>query len=125
MKRVRASACILLVLMLVSIASLLWLRAESREYAMLAKACSDAYAAGDIPAALERCETLTEEWEQFHSIAGLFVDGDKLDPIRETLSGLRPLIAAGHPDAAADLARLRIMLRELYEEETPEFWHIL
>lgn len=125
MKRVWTSAGILVLLLILSVTSLLWLRAESRDYVMLAQSCSLAYEAEETDDALALCETLTRRWERFHSIAGIFVDGARLDPIRETLSGLRPLIERKDPAAAADLARLRIMLRELYAEEVPVIWHIL
>ena len=102
MNRCITSICILAALVALCIVSQCSLRAESRQFAEMTASVEAAVADGDTPEALRRFDRLAAQWEEFHSVAGLFVNGDHLDPIREHLTGLRPLIAA-----------------------EPEIWHIL
>ncbi len=125
MNRCITSICILAALVALCIVSQCSLRAESRQFAEMTASVEAAVADGDTPEALRRFDRLAAQWEEFHSVAGLFVNGDHLDPIREHLTGLRPLIAAEHPEVLSHLTCLRQLAWDIYEEETPEIWHIL
>jgi hypothetical protein len=94
-------------------------------YAALTDNVSQAVENGNTEQALAALEDLEKEWEHFHRVAGLFVDGEKLDPMREILSGLRPLISQEHAEVPAELRRLRNLTVSIYEEEVPVVWHIL
>ena len=45
--------------------------------------------------------------------------------MREIVSSLKPMILANQPHTSAEIARLRMLVQNLYEEELPEFWNIL
>lgn len=124
MKRVMLSAAILLALTLVSFWSLHLLREECSRFEQYAAETAEAYAAGDIDAALAAYDAMDAQWPRFAHISGLFISAEKLDPIGAVLGGLRPLISQGTPEAAADLERLRRMIRDISEEEKPEIWHL-
>ena len=125
MKRSITSLGILLTLILVCFLSLHLLRTECTRYAHLAELTETACVHGDIPEALAAFDRLERGWGRFHDRTGLVVDGEKLDAIRERLTGLRPLIERGCPEATAELERIRQLITDLFEEELPELWHIL
>lgn len=124
MKRCIISLCVLIGLVGLCVASQLLLYRESRSFAALTGAVEDAVQAGDRDEALRRLERLEEQWEGFHNVTGLFVDGIKLDPIRERLAEVRPLIEESHPTALPELACIRALAEGIAEEELPEIWHI-
>ena len=107
------------------IGSLLCLRAQCRQYASLTEEVIANVQDGDTDAALLAFDTLEQNWDKFHDICGLFVNGEELNPIREVLTELRPLIAQEHPEAASCLEKLRQLVEGIYEEQLPVFWHIL
>lgn len=125
MKRCIASLSILVALIALCIVSLVALRSECRWYAGLAERTTLAVSQGETETALSRFDSMQEHWEDFHNITGLFVDGEKLDAIYERMTGLRPLIESGHPQASAELESLRSLIESIYEEEQPLLWHIL
>ncbi len=125
MKRCAVSLTILLTLMAVCISSLFIIRSECRKYVIMADAAALAVQSGDTKLALECCDALDTGWEEFHNVCGLFVSGTKLDPLRDELAGLRQLIVMEHPEATAELERLRRLIEGIYEEELPSPWHIL
>lgn len=125
MKRMLVSMGILLALTVISFLSLHILREECRRYEACAAAAAEAYASGDTEAALTAFDELDAQWEHFVHITSLFIPSDKLDPLYEHLAGLRPMLAQNDPQAAAVLERLRRLIRDIYEEEKPEIWHIL
>lgn len=125
MKRCGVCLGILAGLIIICICSLLVIKQECDRFGTLAVSVSDSLAEGSTEATLERFDTLQAEWESFHNVCGLFVNGQKLDPIRETLSELRPLIAQEHPEAVPAMERLKGLIESIYEEEFPAVWHIL
>lgn len=124
MKRCIISFCVLLGLVGLCVASQIMLYRESRAFAALTVSVEEAVQAGDRDEALRRLEKLEAQWEGFHNVTGLFVDGTKLDPIRERLAEVRPLIAEAHPTALPELACIRQLAEGIAEEEVPEIWHI-
>lgn len=123
----RCSACIGLLagLIVLCITSLFVIHAQCRRYTALAETVAAAVESGNTADALEKFDTLDAGWDNFHDICGLFVDGKKLDPIRDQLSELRPLIASEHPEAASGLEKLHKLIEGIFEEEIPALWHIL
>lgn len=125
MKRCIVSLVILLTLSAVCISSLFIIHSECRKYVIIADAAALAVQSGDTEQALACCDALDTGWDRFHNICGLFISGTKLDPLREELAGLRQLIIMEHPEAVAELERLRRLIEGVYEEELPSPWHIL
>ena len=124
MKRCGISLCVLIGLVVLCAVSQVLLYRESRAFAVLTVSVEEAVQAGDSAEALRRLERLEGQWEEFHNVTGLFVDGIKLDPIRERLAEVRPLIAENHPTALPELACIRLLAEGIAEEEVPEIWHI-
>ncbi len=125
MNRCALSLVILLMLSAVCIGSLFIIRSQCRKYVIMTDAAALAVQSGDKERALACCDALDNGWEEFHNVCGLFVTSTKLDPLREELAGLRQLILLEHPEAAAELERLRRLIEGVYEEEIPSPWHIL
>ena len=125
MSRFVTSIVILVMLTALSVVSLRMLRNECRQYTALADETAAAFAAGDIPAALACCDRMEAEWAHFHDVAGLFVDGGKLDAIYAHLVPLRPLLEQSDPYVYAELESIRMLTEGLYEEELPALPHIL
>lgn len=125
MNRCKASVGILLALIILCIFSLTELKSQCNAYLALADELQSAIMADDTEKALEAFDKLQQNWEQYHNTTGLFVNGAKLDSIREVLSKLQPMIEKNAPDAAFEVEKLRSLIQNIYEEEVPELWHIL
>lgn len=125
MKRCTACIGILSGLILLSICSLFLVRWECRRFNAATEAVLEAVEANTTAEALRRLDTLNMKWESFHNLCGLFVNGEKLDPLRDVLSELEALIRQEHPEAVSSLERLKGLIEGIYEEEFPEIWHIL
>lgn len=125
MRRCIASLSILLSLILLCIISLVALKSECSWYAGLVEKTAFAISQGETETALSRFDAMEAHWEDFHNIAGLFVDGEKLDAVYERMVSLRPLIASEHPQVSAELEGIRRLIESIYEEEQPLLWHIL
>ncbi len=125
MNRCKISLCILAALVLLCTVSLPIIHTQCKTLQAGVERVETAVEAGDTALALTEFGRLEAEWEQFHKITGLFVDGEKFDPIREVLHGLRPLIEAEHPEAMSELERLRGLAESIYEEELPDWSHLL
>ena len=125
MSRFLTSIGILLTLTVLSVFSLLLLHSECAHYTQLTEAVTAACTAGDTATALACFDTMEEEWEHFHDVTGIFVDGGKLDAIYSHITPLRPLLEQGDPYALSELESIRLLTQGLYEEEMPLFWHIM
>ncbi len=124
MNRIITGIGILLSLVLLSVCSLWILHARTQQFSSHIQNVAETFAA-DGEKALAAFDELSEEWEHFHDIAGMFVDGRKLDDIRLSIAVLRQMIAEEHPDALAELARIRELAEAIFREELPDLWHIL
>ena len=125
MNRLKISFGVLLLLAVLCISGMVLVHHQCTEFAAQTQAVMDAAAAGDTEAALESCDTLLLLWERFHDVTGVFVDGERLEPIRELLAGLPVMIAQQHPDLLSRLETLRTLAEELFRAEIPDVWHIL
>lgn len=125
MNRCKVSIWVLLSLILLCIFALIETQKQCAEYVYLVDAVTEAVNAGDTRQALSTFDELETQWEEYHNINGLFINGMELDSIREILSGLRPLIADEHPEVQSELRKIRYLIISMYEEELPELWHIL
>ncbi len=125
MSRCKISVGVLCVLLLLCITGLFTMKFQCDAFFEQISAVSEAVRAEDMEEALLRFDKLEDSWESFHNITGVFVDGSKLDPIKESISGLRPLLEIDHPEALSELEKLKFLTANLFEEEIPEGWHIL
>ncbi len=125
MNRCKISIGILLALVVLCVSALLVLHSQCGSFAAQTGAVLEAVQAGETERALAECGVLLERWDTFHGLTGLFVDGTRLDPMREILTGLPPLIAQEHPEVVSQLETLRALTQDIFEEEMPEWWHIL
>lgn len=125
MKRCKASVWILLSLILLCIVSLIVLRQQCMNYLYLTNAVETAVDQGNTEQALSAFDELEQQWQQYHDITGIFVNGDELDAVRQILCGLRPLLENEHPEAKSELQKIRYLIESIYQEELPELWHIL
>ncbi len=125
MNRCRISVAVLVALVVLCVSSLFLVRHWCRDFYAETQNVEAAVVQGDTAAALAAYDALLVRWDGFHDRIGLFIDGSKLDPVYELLSGLRPLIAQEHPEVQSELRELRALVEELMMEEIPVVWHIL
>ncbi len=125
MNRLIISTGILVLLTALCVTSLFTVHGQCRDFSAQAELVMDAAASGDTERALADCEQLLQMWEDFHDIMGLFVDGERLDAIREILAGLPALIAEKHPEVLSQLKTLQTLAEDLFLEEVPDWAHIL
>lgn len=125
MNRIITGIGILLLLIVLGVGSLWMLRHHTQQFAAYTQTVAEEFSAADTEKTLEAYDRLSEEWEQFHDIAGVFVNGKKLDDIHRSLAGLGQMIAEEHPDVLTELARIKELTETLFREELPDLWHIL
>lgn len=125
MNRCKTSAGILAGLILLCIFSLLELKTQSQNYLAVIDELQDTLETGTTEQALQVYDKLEHHLESYHNITGLFVNGTELDEIRKTIAGLQPMIATNHQDTQTEIAKLRMLIQSIYDEELPELWHIL
>ena len=125
MNRCVISFGILTLLIVLSVSSLFILYHRSDRFTEQVEAVKQTIISDETERTLAVYDELMEEWEHFRDVAGVFVDGTKLDPIRKLLVGLRPLIEAEHSEVLSELERIRGLAEDVFTEEIPDFWHIL
>lgn len=125
MNRCKISIGVLLALVVLCVSSLFILRWQCEDFAGQTEAVMEAVEAGETERALADCEALMDRWDRFHDVTGVFVDGARLDVLRETLAGLPALIAQEHPEAMSQLETLHLLTEDIFLEELPDWWHIL
>lgn len=125
MNRLLISTGILVLLTALCVTALFTVHGQCRDFSAQTELVMDAAASGDTERALEDCEQLLQMWEHFHDVMGLFVDGERLDAIREILAGLPALIAEEHPEVLSQLKTLQTLAEDLFLEEVPDWAHIL
>ncbi len=125
MNRCVISLGILISLIVLSVSSLFILHHQSDQFTEQVEAVKQTLISDETERTLAVYDELMEEWERFHDVAGVFVDGTKLDPIRKLLAGLRPLIEAEHPEVLSELERIQGLVEDVFKEEMPDLWHIL
>lgn len=125
MNRLKISLGILSLLVILCVCGLFIVRRQCDTLAERTEAIIQLVEAEDTAGALAACEELLEEWEHFHNMTGIFVDGSRLDPLRERMTELPALIAAKHPEVLSHLESLRMLTEDLFSEEIPDLAHIL
>lgn len=125
MNRLKISIGILSLLVIQSAAGLFTVHRQCRRFTDRTDAIIRKVEAEDTAGALAACELLLEDWEQFHDLTGLFVDGSRLETLRERLAELPALIEAEHPEVLSDLETLRTLAEDLFRGEYPDLVHIL
>ncbi len=125
MNRLKISAGILLLLGILCVTGLFTLQRQCGKFAAQTEIIMESVKAGDMKTAEKECGELLVLWEKFHDRTGIFIDGERLDPIRELLAGLPALIEAEHPEVMSHLEALRTLAEDLFLEELPDLWHIL
>ncbi len=125
MNRCKVSIYILLSLILLCIFSLITLQKQCQNYLLLVQNLETAVSQHHTEQALSALDTLEANWKSYHNINGTFINGSELDSLRETISGLRPLIIYQHPEAESEIQKMKNLILSVYEEELPEIWHIL
>ncbi len=125
MNRCKASVSILLGLILLCISSLLILKQKSMQYLSYLDTFQDAIMQDHTEQALSALDQLEQNWQSYHDITGIFVNGRELDSLRDLLSELRPMVLDHRPELFSEIARMRCLIQIIYEEELPVLWHIL
>ncbi len=125
MNRCRISIGVLVALVALCVVSLIVTYRQCSEMQDCIRTVETALLQEDTAAALEAYDSLFVQWEHFHNWTELFISGDKLEPVYERLSGLRPMIMMQHPDAPSQLEAMELIIEELLKDEIPEIWHIL
>ncbi len=125
MTRCKISIGILCGLILLCVCSLTLMQKQCEKLLFLTDEIISAVESGNTPEALVYFDQLEQNWNRYHEINGIFVNGTELNDLREILSGLRPLILQQHPEALSELQKMHSFILSLYEEELPELWHIL
>ena len=125
MNRLKISAGILLLLGILCVTGLFTLQRQCGKFAAQTEIIMESVKAGDMETAEKECGERLVLWEEVHDRTGIFIDGERLDPIRELLAGLPALIEAEHPEVMSHLEALRTLAEDLFLEELPDLWHIL
>lgn len=125
MNRLKISIGILLLLVILSSVGLLTIHRECSRFIDCTEEIIRCVEAEDMDGAMESCEKLLANWEHFHDVTGLFLDGSRLEGIRERLGELPALIKAEHPEVLSHLDALRMLAEDLFRGEFPDLGHIL
>lgn len=125
MNRLKISIGILLLLVILSSVGLMTIHRECRRFIDCTEEIIRCVEAEDMDGAMESCEKLLASWEHFHDVTGLFLDGSRLEGIRERLGELPALIEAEHPEVLSHLDALRMLAEDLFRGEFPDLGHIL
>lgn len=125
MNRFKISIGVLMAMVVLCCTELWMLHSQCTRFTEQLERAVSAAEEGDPAAVVYEIEQLEETWEKFHDRTGLFIDRSKLDPIREILAGLKSLAEIQHPELLAELDRIRTLIDGIFQEETPNLWHIL
>ncbi|MDE5792320.1 MAG: DUF4363 family protein, partial [Oscillospiraceae bacterium] len=123
MNRCKASLGILIGLILLCIFSLVTLRIEEKNYLAMIEKLEESLETGTTEQALLAFDELKNYSENYDNIIGIFVDGSELNEIKLIISGLQPMIINNHEDISVEIAKLKILVQNIYQEDFPKIWH--
>ena len=119
MTRVKISASILLILVLLSAFMSFWVNRRCDAMLNEVDVVHELEENGDIGLAAENARRLNAHWESFRGIAAVLLKYDKLVEIDRLCSRIVHLAENEETEMAAELAELRDMLEMLKSGETP------
>jgi len=126
MKRLWASAIILVVLLAVCIFGAIKTQQISADMTQTVNSAKEAANGGDMETALKLSEKAVKDWHECHKVLCTYMPHDKLEAIDQTLSGLPMLSYYGSNDQfAADCDRSITQIKYLNESEFPNIENIL
>ena len=125
MNRCKASLVILIGLILLCIVSLITLKTQEKNYLASIENLEKSLQTDSTEQALLACEALQDYSEHYANITGIFIDGSELNEIKLIISGLQPMILSNQEDVFIEIAKLKILVQNIYEEDFPKIWHIL
>lgn len=119
MTRVKISGGILLLLIIISIFSSVWINRRCNAMLVTVSEISRTVGKGRNDEASECAKRLNADWESFREGASVLLKNDKLTEIDRLYSRIVYLAENEEDEMAAELAELRDMLEMLKSSETP------
>nr|WP_319488275.1 DUF4363 family protein [uncultured Caproiciproducens sp.] len=126
MKRVWASAIILVLLIAVCIFGTVTTKKITEQMTQTITSARDAAASGDMDTALKLSEKAATDWHNYHELLCTFMPHAQLESIDQTLSGL-PMLCYfdGTDQFGADCDRSITQIQYLNESQLPNIANIL
>ena len=119
MTRVRISVGVLLLLIIISIFSSVWINRRCDSMLSEVELIHELAENGDAEAVTGKARELNDEWERFREGASVLLKYDRLIEIDRLCSRIVHLAENEEDEMAAELAELRDMLEMLKSGETP------
>lgn len=125
MKRVKISAVLIVVIMLVSAGSLLVLKHYNDELRGRIERIQALYESGDVQTALELSNELNVYWHRYERAVTLIVHDDELEELNLAIAKITPFIANQNGELIAEIQSAYHCIDQIYEEEFPMWYNIL
>ena len=125
MKRVKAAAVLIVIIMILSVGSLFILSHLNRNFKDKLFEIRTAYESGDTATAQSLADRLEDEWHRYEKNVTVLVHNDELKEIALSVSKISPFIADDSDEVIGEINSACNQIDRLYEEEFPDLHNIL
>ncbi|MBP1545516.1 MAG: DUF4363 family protein [Oscillospiraceae bacterium] len=125
MKRVKAAAVLIVIIILLSVGSLFILSHLNRDFKGRLYEIRSAYESGDTAKAQSLADELEAQWHSYEKKVTMLVHDDELKEIALSVSKISPFIADDSDEVTAEIDSACNQIDRLYEEEFPHLHNIL
>lgn len=120
MTRVKISIGIIVLLILASIFSGIWVNSRCKTVIELSEQAQESFRNGDKEKAIETIGLIESDWESFRKTASVLVQNSKLSEIDRICAGLKNLAQSDSEELLSELSELEHMLDLLRNGEIPK-----
>lgn len=125
MKRVKAAAVLIVIIILLSVGSLFILSHLNRSFKAKLYEIRTAYESGETAKAQSLADNLEAQWRSYEKKVTMLVHDDELKEIALSVSKIPPFISDDSDEVTAEIDSACNQIDRLYEEEFPSLHNIL
>ncbi len=124
MTRIKISAGIILLLILTSIFSGVWINNQCKSIISLSEQTGEIFSDGDKEKAMQIIEQIETKWENFRKTASMLIQNNKLSEIDRICARIKYLAQNDSEELLSELSELKNMLDLLRNGEIPKITSI-
>lgn len=125
MRRVKIAACLLVLIVIYSVASLFMLKFYNGQLRGRLENIQAAYESGDKSKAMELSNELNVYWHEYEKAVTILVHDESLEEVNSSIARITPFISNDNSELIAEMQSVYNRLDRIYEEEFPTWYNIL
>lgn len=125
MRRVKISACLILIIIIYSVSSLFVLRDLNNDLKSRLENIQQIYESGSTEEALRLSNELNDFWHEYERKVTMIIHDDALASLNISIAKITPFISNENEELIAEIQSVYHQIDQIYEEEFPNWYNIL